>query len=149
LRRPHDHCRELRTRRRTSRPALAVSRGQHRDAMTPVTSPSQLLSAGEPRLRHCTTVAPSSPKPPLTLSIRPKSPVARRRGDDPATAIVKPAPTTPASAHLLPKPPPHARQPPTRPPAASFPGLSDAGPQCARIGHHGPASETLYLRGPV
>ena len=82
LRRPDDHRRELRTQRRTSRPALAASRGQNRDAMTPITASSQLLPTGEPRLRHCTAVAPPSPKPPLTPSISPKStrrPPPRRR----------------------------------------------------------------------
>jgi hypothetical protein len=74
LRRPRDHRRELRTRRRTSRPALAASRGRDRNVMTPITASSQLLPTGEPRLRHCTAVAPPSPQPPLTLSIGPKSP---------------------------------------------------------------------------
>jgi len=74
LRRPHDHRRELRTRRRTSRPARAASRRRDRNAMTPITAASQLLPTGEPRLRHCTAVAPPSPKPPLAPSIRPKSP---------------------------------------------------------------------------
>src|SRR5208283_5735278 len=45
------------TRRGTSRPALAESRGRHRNAMTPITASSQLLPTGEPRLRHCTAVA--------------------------------------------------------------------------------------------
>ena len=62
LRRPHDHRRELRTRRRASRPALAASRGRDRNAMTPITASSQLLPTGEPRLPHCTGVAPSPPK---------------------------------------------------------------------------------------
>jgi hypothetical protein len=74
LRRPHDRRRELRTRRCTSRPALAASRGQDRNAMTPITASSQLLPIREPRVRHCTAVAPPSPKPPLTPSITPKSP---------------------------------------------------------------------------
>jgi hypothetical protein len=70
---PHDHRRELRTRWRASRPALAASRGRDRNAMTPITASSQLLPTGKPRLRHRTGVAPSSPKPPLKPSIRPKS----------------------------------------------------------------------------
>jgi len=73
---------ELRARRRTSRPALAASRGRDRNAMTPITASSQLLPTAEPRLRHCTAVAPPSAKPPLTRSIRPIStgrPPPRRR----------------------------------------------------------------------
>src|SRR5271169_2328499 len=48
-------------------------------------------------------------------------------------------------AHPLPKPPPRQIpiDGPTRPPRGFLPGgLSDAGPQCARIPPHGPASET-------
>ena len=54
-------------------------------------------------------------------------------------------------AHPLPKPPPS--QIPidgnrSHGPRGFLPGgLSDAGPQCARIGHHGPASETLHQLG--
>jgi hypothetical protein len=33
--------------------------------MMPITTSSQLLPTGEPRFRHCTGVAPASPKPPL------------------------------------------------------------------------------------
>jgi hypothetical protein len=56
------------------RAPLAASRDRDRNAMTPITASSQLLPTGEPRLRRCTAAAPPSPQPPLTLSIRPKSP---------------------------------------------------------------------------
>jgi hypothetical protein len=51
--------------RRTSRPALAASRGRDRNVMMPITASSQPLPTGEPRLRHCTASAPPSSKSPL------------------------------------------------------------------------------------
>ena len=77
LRRPHDHRRELRARRRTARPAIAPSRAQDRDGMTPVTASSHLPPDGEPCFRRCIAVAPPPPKAGATPSIMRKSP--RRR----------------------------------------------------------------------
>jgi hypothetical protein len=55
-------------------------------------------------------------------------------------------------AHPLSKPPasqiPIAGNRPHGPRGFLPGGLSDAGAQCARIGHHGPASETLHHSGP-
>jgi hypothetical protein len=80
---------------------------------------------GQTRLRHCAAVAPSSPKPSLTPSIRPKShgrPPQRRRSwhgdrrsdaDHPGQHILYPS-RYPIKSHR--------RRPPTRPPAGSFPG---------------------------
>jgi hypothetical protein len=56
------------------RPAVARSRRQNRDAMTPVTASSHLLPAGEPRFRRRIAVAPPSRKARATSSIRPKLP---------------------------------------------------------------------------
>ena len=74
LRRSDDHRRVLRARRRTPRPAVAHSRAQGRDAMTPASTSSQLPSAGKPHLRHCTAVALASPKVRATLAVMPKLP---------------------------------------------------------------------------
>ena len=98
LRRPHDHRRALRTWRRTSRPALATSRGRDRNAMTPITAPSKLLPAGEPRLRHSPLSRRRLGSHLLHLRSGQNHPVDRRCNDDPGTAIVDPTPTTPASA---------------------------------------------------
>ena len=149
LRRPHDHRRALRTWRRTSRPALATSRGRDRNAMTPITASSQLLPTGQPRLRHLrrcrlavseptsytvdqAKITPSTAAATTILALR--SSIRRQ--------LLRPA-------HPLPKPP--LRQihvdgnRPTAPAGSFLPrGLSDAGPQCARIGHDGPAFETLH-----
>ena len=46
LRRPHDHRRELRTRRRTSRPTLAASRGRDRNALLGIDQPIILAGMG-------------------------------------------------------------------------------------------------------
>jgi hypothetical protein len=77
LRRPHDHRRELWARRRTPRPAIAGSRSQDRNVMTPVTASSHHPPAGEPCFRRCIAVAPAPPKARARPSIMPKSP--RRR----------------------------------------------------------------------
>jgi hypothetical protein len=63
LRRPHDHCRELRARRRTPRPTSARRRGQYRDAMTPATASLHYPSTGTSRSRSRTTVAPALANP--------------------------------------------------------------------------------------
>ena len=47
LRRPHDHRRDLRARRRTRGPPRPECRGQDRDAMTPVTVSSHPTPAGK------------------------------------------------------------------------------------------------------
>ena len=69
LRRPHDHRRELWARRRTPRPAIARSRGQGHDAMTPITA-SLHLPPANPRFRRRIAVAPAPPKARATPSIR-------------------------------------------------------------------------------
>ena len=58
LRRPHDHRRDLRARRRTPRPAIARGRGQDRNVMTPVTASLHHPPAGTGCPRRRTTVAP-------------------------------------------------------------------------------------------
>src|ERR1700730_16612370 len=50
-RRSHDHRRDLRAQRRTPRPAIAQSRAQDRDAMTPITAFVALPARREPRFR--------------------------------------------------------------------------------------------------
>jgi peptide/nickel transport system substrate-binding protein len=64
-----------------TRPAIARSRGQRHDAMTPVTSSSHLPPAGEPRFRRRVAVAPPPPTARPTPSISLKSPcrLPRRR----------------------------------------------------------------------
>ena len=74
LRRPHDHCRELRARRPTARSAVLPGRGQNRDTMTSATDLSHCPPAGEPRFRRRTAVASAPPKARATPSIMPKSP---------------------------------------------------------------------------
>ena len=74
LRRPHNHCRELRTRRHTPRPAITPSQQRLCDVMMPVTTSPHIPPAGRPRFRRSTTVAPPSPKPHLASPVRPKSP---------------------------------------------------------------------------
>jgi hypothetical protein len=74
LRRPHDHCRKLRARRRTSRSAVTPSQQRHCHVMTPVTASPHIPPAEEPRFRRCIAVAPPSPKAHAASSIRPKSP---------------------------------------------------------------------------
>jgi len=69
LRRPHDHRRELRTWRCTSRPALAASRGQDRYAMTPITASSQLLPTGN----LAAGIAPLSPRRLRSHLLHPRS----------------------------------------------------------------------------
>jgi hypothetical protein len=125
LRRPHDHRRELRARRRTPRPAIARSRGQRHDAMTPITpsstsrlpaNPASAVASLLPRrlqrhapCRRSCNIAPSTaaaaPNSRLGSSIR------RRR---------------PRPAHPLPKPPPRQipidREAVRRVPAGSFLG---------------------------
>jgi hypothetical protein len=96
--RPHDHRRELRTRRRISRPAFAANRGRDRNAMTPITGSSQLLATGN----LASGIAPLSPRRLrshlLHLPSGQNRSVHNRRDDDPGTSIVDPTPTTPASA---------------------------------------------------
>jgi hypothetical protein len=137
--------------RRTSRPALAASRGRDCNAMTPITASSQLPPTGEP-------------SPPALHRCRPAVSEATSYTFDQAKIARSTAAETtilalPSSirrqlrrpAHPLPKPP--SRQIPIAATAHTVPrrflpgGLSDAGPQCARIDHHGPASETLHRIG--
>jgi hypothetical protein len=73
LRRPHDHCRKLRTRRATSWSAVAPSQQRHCDVMTPVTASPHMPPAGQPRFRRCNAVALPSPKAHAASSVRPKS----------------------------------------------------------------------------
>src|SRR5215472_3232509 len=103
LRRPHDHHRELWARRRTSRPALAASRGQDTDAMTPVLAFLQLLLVGEPRFRQCPAVAQLSPNALLTSSIAVKSPHLRPPHHPVRHRDCRPDPPR-RPAHLLPEP---------------------------------------------
>src|SRR5690242_15846235 len=97
LRRPHDHRREFPARWRTPRPALAPSRAQDRNAMTPITASSHLPPAGEPRFG----VTPLSPRRLQLHALYRRSgqnrPVDRRRAKL-ATTIVDPPPITLASA---------------------------------------------------
>ncbi len=74
LRWPHDYRRDLRARRRTTRPAIVQCRGQDRDAMTPVTASSHHAPAGEAHFRHPITVVPTPAKTRATSPIIPKSP---------------------------------------------------------------------------
>jgi hypothetical protein len=62
------------TRRRTPRPAIAPSRGQSHDAMTPITASLHLPPAGEPRFRRRIAVAPPPPTARPIPSIRLKLP---------------------------------------------------------------------------
>ncbi len=71
---PHDYRRDLRARRRTTRPAIVQCRGQDRDAMTPVTASSHHAPAGEAHFRHPITVVPTPAKTRATSPIIPKSP---------------------------------------------------------------------------
>src|SRR5205807_129268 len=74
-----------------------------------------------------------------------------RRDDDPGIAIVDPTPNTPATAsptQTADPSNPHRQQPPMRPPRVPSWGAFRRRPQCARIGHHWPASETLHRTGP-
>src|SRR3954469_14505453 len=73
LRRPHDHRRNLRARRRTPRPANHPKRGEDSDAMTPVTALHR-PPAGRPRFRRHLTVAPAPPKTGATQPGMLKSP---------------------------------------------------------------------------
>jgi len=119
LRRPHDHRRELRARRRTPRPAIARSRDQSHDAMTPITASLHLPPTGEPRFRRRIAVAPPPPTARPMPSIRLNCPVDCRGGAKLATAIVDPPPITPASAstrQAAAQSNPHRRQAVARPP---------------------------------
>ena len=102
LRRPHDHRRELWAWRRTPRPAIARSRGQGHDPMTPITASLHLPPAGKPRFRRRIAVAPPPPTARPMPSIRLKSPVDRRRSAKLATAVVDPLPITPANGSPAP-----------------------------------------------
>jgi hypothetical protein len=104
LRGPHDHRRELRARRRTSRPILAASRGQDRDAMTPTPASLPLLLAGEPRFPQCTAVAPLSPKALLIPSIAVTSPRLRPPQRPVYRRNCRPRPQPRRPAHPLPEP---------------------------------------------
>jgi hypothetical protein len=74
LRRPHNHCRELRVRPRTSRSAVTPSQQRHRDVMTPVPTSSHRPLAGKPRFQRCIAVATPPPTAHAEPSIRPNSP---------------------------------------------------------------------------
>ena len=152
LRRPHDHCRKLRARRRTSRSAVTPSQQRHCHVMTPVAASPHIPPAEEPRFRRCIAVAPPSPKAHAASSIRPKSPPRplpqrqnrycnpRFAADHGSQRISHPSRRTAKSPWWS-----------TAAPAARgfLPGgLSDAGPQRLRTGHDGPASETLHHSRP-
>jgi hypothetical protein len=81
LRRPHDHRRDLRARRRTPRPAIARCRGRDRNVMTTITASSHRPPAGTCRARRRTTVAPVPAKadavPPIVAQLHRR--VQRRR----------------------------------------------------------------------
>src|SRR6202035_2355253 len=150
--RPHDHHRELRAWRRTARPALAQSRARHRDAMTLVTTSSYCTPAGEPRFRPCTIVAPPPPKPPLTPSIRPRSPSrppprrqSRHRNRRSATTPASASPT-----QAVARPNSLRGRPPTRRPAGSFLGGFRTPALRAHTNRYdGPVSETLHQEQPM
>ena len=152
LRRSYDHYRELRARRCTPRPAVTPSRGQNRDAMTPVTTLSHCPPAGEPRFRRRTTVASAPPKARATPAIMPKSPrrpLPRRqtRHRDRRSAANHTGQRIPYPTSRPVKSPSTADRTPA--PRGFLPGgLSDAGTQYGWIGHDRPASETLHPIGP-
>jgi len=79
LRRPHDHRRDLRARRRTPRPAITRCLGQNCDAMTTVTARSHPLPAGNACFRPRSVVVPTLPNADCILPSMPKSPRRRPR----------------------------------------------------------------------
>jgi hypothetical protein len=89
-----------------------------------------------------------------TLPLCPPScqnrPVENSTGNAPTVAIVDPPPTPSLSAPLARAAPPsnrHRRPPPAPPTAGSFPaGFRTPALKHRRIGHHGPASETLHMK---
>ena len=124
LRRAHDHCRELRVRRRTPRPAVTPTQQRQRSAMTPVTASAHLPPAG-----NASGAASLSPHPLQKHTTHPRSgqnrPLDHLSSVKIATAIVLLSPTTPVGASpAQPGAPsnPHSRRPPTRRPAGSFLG---------------------------
>jgi hypothetical protein len=150
LRRPHDHHRNLRARRRTACPAIIPSRGQDRDAMMAVVTSSHRSPTGG-RFRCRSSVAPwprnADAMPPIT----------------PEIALSKTAAETlcrlqSSIHHRLPRPAHHSRAPPRRQIAIDghrprrpprVPSLQAFGrrPSAPVIGRDGPASETLHDNG--
>ena len=119
--------------------------------MRPITASSQPPLAGKPPFRHCTAVAPFPPKPPLTLSIRPRSSPrrpprrqSRHRDHRPAGNYTGQRIRYPTRRSVK----FHRQRPPTRWPVGSFLG-GFRRPALRTRGniYDGPSSETLHHSG--
>ena len=121
LRRPHDHRRSLRARRRTARPAAEWSPRQDRDAMTTDVTSSHRPPAGGNRFRCRSSVAAVAAKHPrYAARSRPNRPSRNRRAFAPSASQCVSHGLLHRPAHRSPTPPGrsnrHRRQPSRRPP---------------------------------
>jgi len=156
LRRSHDHCRELRARRPTSRSAVASGRGQDRNAMTSVTaSPRRRLPGASLSALPCCRLGARQDTRCIVDQAKIAQPTAAAATNSlPRSSLPRSSlpPTTPANAsptQATAPSNPHRRQPSTRRPAGSFLGGFRTPNLAAHANRHDrPASETLHQTGP-
>jgi hypothetical protein len=108
------------------------------------------VTLDRPDLSRRLTLVPQPRRIPAVLSVEEVTQLLRAAGRPRSSTAFR----SQRSSEKHPSPQPLPRQIPiddqalTALPRVPPGGLSDAGPQHARIGHDGPASETLHLSGP-